>query len=170
MAGRTDEAIQVLEELASQGVPQAHHTAGQFSPERRQAGGALVHYQTAAAARFAATFAPASEASYFGGQGVERDVWKAVAYYYDGTLFEEVDCLLLLGEIAASGELGEVAHDVSMPLYKRAAACGSARAMRRLGFYYWKGEHIEQDLGRASAAFSKTQPNWAKRLRPITLA
>ena len=112
----------------------------------------MVHFQKAAAARFPPAFASLGSL-YLYGRGVERDVWKAFACYYDGAFFEEVDCLEALGELAASGQLGEVAHDIALPFYKRAAACGSARAMRRLGYYYWKGEHVEQDLGRAAQLF-----------------
>lgn len=62
-------------------------------------------------------------------------------------------CSCYLGELLASGHLGEARHDLALPLYWSAAQKGSAVAQRRLGVYYSDGTDVEMDLKLASELY-----------------
>jgi TPR repeat protein len=83
---------------------------------------------------------------YFNGQGVDKSVLKAMEYYWQGVQLGDSNSIIFAAELLASGALGEVKHDLALPLYHEAARRGLPLALRRLGLYYADGKEVELNL------------------------
>ena len=158
LSGDTAKALQLLSELAAEGVPIAHYTLGNIylnlddannkpDPEK-----ALEFFVTAAEAGYLPAYSMLGR-MYEHGYGVEKSAFRAMEYYLEGVNRLDVECLELAGQLFASGAMGEIKHDFAIPLYGSAAARGSAFAQNRLGMYYSEGKEVELDLNLASDLF-----------------
>ena len=67
-------------------------------------------------------------------------------YYWQGVKLGDTGSIVCAAALFASGALGEVKHDFALHLYQEAARRGVPFALRRLGFYYADGKHVELNL------------------------
>jgi TPR repeat protein len=79
------------------------------------------------------------------GLGVARSPRKAMEYFFEGVKRGDSTCMALAAELLTSGALGEIRHDIALPVYHEAAARGSALALRKLGLYYLEGKQVAAD-------------------------
>jgi TPR repeat protein len=150
VSGRRDEAIKILEGLANEGLGPAQAALGNMllfcpvpDPVR-----AKFWLEKAAANLVAEAYYGLGMISLHGLES-EKSPHQAASHFFEGAKIGDAQCCEMLGEMFASGKLGECRHDLAIPVYQQAASGGSALAQRRLGVYFSDGKEVEQDLSLA---------------------
>jgi len=90
------------------------------------------------------------------GQGVEKDISKAVGLYQQAA---DMGNPLAINNLGRCYEYGEgVEKDISkaVELYQRAADMGNSAAMNGLGDCYYYGQGVEKDLSKAIELYKKS--------------
>ena len=85
---------------------------------------------------------------YDSGDGVEKDLAKAVELYTKSVELEFVPAMDRLGEMYMSGTGVERDHAKGRELFRRASDLGSAEGTFNLGMIYWGGYGVEKDPDR----------------------
>lgn len=115
---------------------------------------AVPHLEIAANAGIAGAVAYLGDA-YFNGRGVEKDIPKAMDFFYDAALDGDVDAMYSLGAAFFMGKDVPADYGKALDFLAQASAKGSSRAQNTLGLMYLGGFGTEQNIPKAKRLFNK---------------
>lgn len=155
---RNGEDIRKLREMVEKdGSPMAHCALGQLlfgSDDAELIRESIPHLRIAADAGNDIAIGILGDA-YLWGEGVERDVKRAMGYYMDSALMGNVDAIFTVGNEYLLGEVVAANYGKAFDFLSLGAEYGSERAMNSLALMYICGFHVEKDLKEAKRLLMK---------------